>query len=154
MTPKASTSSAVSEIFRERRISILEVRRKGLQDFSILIVVGIWDKDQRRIKKKWWGNKNFKFRYPKRLGLCLVYCNNDHSSGTRMHIIRNTRNNTRNCNGITIPISSFGDNTWMAKFFNYNWIIFCPNFLKCPNSTKYFQEKSHYFLFLGKKIKK
>ena len=43
MTPKASASSAVSEIFKDRRMSTLDVRRNGLQDFSIFSVVGICD---------------------------------------------------------------------------------------------------------------
>lgn len=41
MTRRASASSAVSGIFNDRRISVLEVRRNGLQDFSIFSVVGI-----------------------------------------------------------------------------------------------------------------
>lgn len=42
MAPKASASFAVGEIFRDFRISILEVRRNGLHDFSISSVVGIY----------------------------------------------------------------------------------------------------------------
>lgn len=42
MTPKASESSAVSGMRNDCRISGLDVRRNGLHDFSIFIVVGIW----------------------------------------------------------------------------------------------------------------
>jgi hypothetical protein len=54
-----------------------------------------------RLNKK--GNKNFKFRYRKRLGLRLVH-GNDHSLGIRMHITRTTS-------------SWFGDNTRIFQFF-------------------------------------
>lgn len=40
MTPKASASLAEAEIFNDCRISVLEVRRKGLQVFSSNNVVG------------------------------------------------------------------------------------------------------------------
>lgn len=40
MTPKASASLAEAEIFNDCRISVLDVRRNGLQAFSSNKVVG------------------------------------------------------------------------------------------------------------------
>lgn len=53
MTPKASSSFAVAGIFNACRISVLEVRRKGLQDFSVLSVVGIVGKPLLRRLATW-----------------------------------------------------------------------------------------------------
>jgi hypothetical protein len=41
MTPKASESLAVAGMFKVCRISVLDVRRKGLQAFSTFSLVGI-----------------------------------------------------------------------------------------------------------------
>lgn len=52
MTPKASESSAVSEMRNDCRISGLDVRRNGLHDFSIFIVVGIWEDTSKQLLPK------------------------------------------------------------------------------------------------------
>jgi len=51
MIPRASASSAVAGMFNDCRICVLDVRRNGLQAFSIFSVVGICPKNTYSLDK-------------------------------------------------------------------------------------------------------